>query len=130
MDYVLFSGLCKDTESENEILPSIEHFRKRLDSPRVYFLFYNNFFRGVVGEKRWKSNLKEIDGEDNKKRMGTEIAEAYAFQLLENNYFAWLFDYKVASKKCSIKTEYDSNPVEESINHGCGGGRERGRSLG
>lgn len=92
------------------MLPSIEHFQKRLDSPRVCFLFYNYFFRAVVGENKWKSKLKAKD----EIPMGSPVAEAYAHALIENNYFAWLFDYKVSSspKKATIKTEYDSETVQ------------------
>ena len=61
----------------------------RYENPRVYFLFYNYFLRAVIGEAKWKTRIKE------RKKLGQNIAEAYAHSLIENNYFAWLFEYKL-----------------------------------
>jgi len=83
----------------------------RYESPRVYFLFYNYFLRAVMGEAKWKTS---IEGDKNK--LGTCIAEAYAHYLLENNYFAWLLEFKLEHKGAAIKTEYDESTVD--------GGRE------
>lgn len=81
-------GLCQECEKTEKKLPSIESFQQRYDRPRVYFLFYNCFLKGVIGNKKWKRNMNK------NRKLGTSIVEAFAHCLLENNYFAWLFEYK------------------------------------
>lgn len=106
--HLLFNaGLCKDCDKSGYALPSIEHFQQRYDNPRVYFLFYHYILRGVMGDTKWKANIK-----DNKK-LSTNIAEAYAHSLLENNYFAWVFEYKARTPAHELKTEYDIADDEE-----------------
>ena len=82
-------------------MPSIESFQKRLDNPKVYYIFYDYFFKAVMGEKRWKRDLEQNN------RLGTSVAEAFAHALIKNNYFAWLFEYKSASNNTTLKTVYD-----------------------
>jgi len=98
--------MCEDCEEEDAILPSIESFQTRLKNPKVNYIFYEYFFKAVIGEARWKRNFEE------NKRFGTCIAEAFTHALLENNYFAWLFDYKCKNPGCSLKTEYDKRVME------------------
>ena len=98
----MHTGLCKDCVKAGKVLPSIEHFQQRYNSPRVYFLFYNYFLRAVMGDNKWKSNL------EGNKKLGTNIAEAYTHSLIENNYFAWLFEYKDRASGQDLKTEYDA----------------------
>lgn len=96
----------------NKVMPSLEHFQMRHESPRVYFLFYNYFLRAVMGESKWTSSLNE------NKKLGTTVAEAYAHTLLENNYFAWLFEYKEKQREGDkIKTEYDTPGQEGDENN-------------
>lgn len=99
--------MCKECDATKSTLPSVEHFQQRYKNPRVYFLFYNYFLRAVMGENKWKSNIKE------NKKLATNIAEAYAHSLLENNYFAWLFEYKAKKIGADIKTEYDAESGDD-----------------
>ena len=39
--------------------------------------------------------------------MGTNISEAFAHAIIENNYFAWLYDYNNKNPGCTLQTEYD-----------------------
>ena len=91
--------MCAACESEKKTLPSIEHFQLRIKNPKVYFLFYDYFFRAVVGETKWKINMQE------KNRLGTSIAEAFTHALIENNYFAWLMEYQTTANT-KVMTEY------------------------
>jgi len=93
--------MCDDCADENAVLPSVESFQMRGKNPKVYYLFYEYFFRAVVTEVRWK---KKFEGSG---RFGTAWLEAFAHGLLENNYFAWLFQYKSKYNFKNLKTEYD-----------------------
>jgi len=85
------------------MLPSIEHFQDRLLNPKMNYTFYQYFLRAVIGEARWKHNMQ-----DDTQRMATSLAEAYAHSLIENNYFAWLFQYKHYHRAHTrIQTAYD-----------------------
>jgi len=113
--------MCKDYEEYLAVLPSIESFQTRLKLPKVYYLFYDYFFKEVMGEARWKRHYQED------KRFGTSVAEGFAHALLENNYFAWLFDYKCKNKgSCNLKTEYEiddtsrTSEMDHSISVFCG----------
>jgi len=70
--------------------------------PKVHFVFFEYFFRAVIGEMAWKIRMK-----DDRKRLGSTMAEAYANLQLNNNYFAWLYDYKMKHPNTTLKTEYD-----------------------
>jgi hypothetical protein len=39
--------------------------------------------------------------------LGTNVSEAFAHAIIENNYFAWLYDYKNKNPGCTLLTEYD-----------------------
>ena len=69
--------------------------------PKVYYVFYEYFFKAVVGEGTWKHRFAK--GE----RLGTNVLEAYALAIIKNNYFAWLYDYKSNNPASTLQTEYD-----------------------
>jgi len=102
-------------ENKNCLLPSIESFQKRHQNPKVYYIFYEYFYKAVMGEARWKESVHKENA-----RFGTNIAEAFTHALLENNYFAWLFDYKSRApptKPSCLKTEYDTVPTADNDSH-------------
>jgi len=72
----------------------------RLEMPKVYYLFYKYFFRAVVGQGRWKRQFTEA-------RFGTNVLEAYAHAVVQNNYFAWLYAYKQDHPGSTLKMEYN-----------------------
>jgi len=86
------------------VLPSVESFQLRHKNPKVYFVFYEYIFKPVMGETRWKKHLEED------KRQGSSIAEAFAHALLENNYFAWLFEYKNLKLHTTTNANEDNEP--------------------
>lgn len=100
-------GLCADCVEEEAALPSIESFGKRLELPKVNYIFYEYFFKAVMGESEWKRRL------ETRQRMGTSIMEAFAHGTLQNNYFAWLLDYRLRHPNSGLTTEYDIMETEE-----------------
>jgi hypothetical protein len=99
--FVTFAEMCSECEIDGSILPLIESFQMRLKLPKVNFIFYENFFKAVVGGGIWKQHFTE------KKRLGTNVSKAFAHAIIENNYFAWLYDYKNKNPGCTLLTEYD-----------------------
>jgi hypothetical protein len=73
----------------------------RLKLPNVNFIFYEYFFKAVVGDGNQKQCFVE------NKRLGTNVSEAFAHAIIENNYFAWLYDYINKNPGCTLQTEYD-----------------------
>ena len=101
--------LCRDCEDDQSLLPSIESFQKRLDLPKVYYVFYDYFYRAVIGEADWKNKI------ESKKRLGTNITEAFTHALIKNNYFAWLFEYRCKNKGTKLRTEYDIDAADDDL---------------
>ena len=99
--FVTYAEMCSECEIDGSILPSIESFQMRLKLPKVNFIFYEYFFKAVVGDGIWKRCFAE------NKRLGTNVSEAFAHAIIENNYFAWLYDYKNKNPGCTLLTEYD-----------------------
>ena len=93
--------MCKACELDGTVLPSIESFELRLALPKVNYIFYEYFFKAVVGENAWKRRFVE------KKRFGTNVLEAFAHAIIRNNYFAWLYDFKSNNPGTTLVTEYD-----------------------
>ena len=63
---------------------AFECFEKRWDFPKAYHLFYDQFFKAAVGDRKWKESL------DEDKPFGNSNTEAFALMLLKNNYHAWM----------------------------------------
>jgi hypothetical protein len=78
-----------------------------LDIPGVYFIFYDYFFKSSAGDVRWKRACLE-EKENMKRRLASEQSEAFAMQVLKNNYFAWLL---AAKEKLGdgLVTDYDTD---------------------
>ena len=82
---------------------------KRIELPKVYYLFYSILFKSVLGDAKHKSYL-EIEDESNDHTFSTAIIEAFALLVLKNNYFAWICDFRAKSPNShkQLKTEYDT----------------------
>jgi len=63
---------------------AFECFEQRWKFPKAYHLFYDQFFKAAMGDKKWKENLE--DG----KPFGNSNTEAFALMCLKNNYHAWM----------------------------------------
>jgi hypothetical protein len=69
--------MCRGCKDDGNILPSIESFQMRLLLPKVYYIFYEYFFKAVIGEGTWKQCFT------GDKRFGTNILEAYAHAIIK-----------------------------------------------
>ena len=85
---VTYAEMCSECEIDGSILQSIKSFQMRLKLPKVNSIFYEYFFKAVVRDGIWKQCFAE------NKRFGTNVSKAFAHAIIENNYFAWLYDYK------------------------------------
>jgi hypothetical protein len=94
--FVAFAEMCSECKIDGSILPSIESFQMRLKLPKVNFIFYEYFFKAVVGDGIWKQCFAE------NKRLGTNVSEAFAHAIIEINYFAWLYDCKNKNPGCTL----------------------------
>jgi hypothetical protein len=52
--FVTYAKMCSECEIDGSILPSIKSFQMRLKLPKVNFIFYEYFFKAVVGDGNWK----------------------------------------------------------------------------
>ena len=80
-------ALCLQSHKTKSVFPSLDSFQKRMELPKVYYLFYDYFFKGVMGDDHWENVLGK-SGESASVRLGSSVAEAFAHLILENNYFA------------------------------------------
>jgi hypothetical protein len=48
--FVTYAEMCSECKFDGSILPSIESFQMRLKLPKVNFIFYEYFFKAVVGD--------------------------------------------------------------------------------
>jgi hypothetical protein len=81
--------------------PLRQRFQSGMALPNVMFIFYKYFFKAMVGGAAWKKRF-EADV-----RFGTNILEAYTQATLENNYFAWVYEYVKENPGSTLKTEYN-----------------------
>ncbi len=54
-------------------------------------MFYEYFFKAVVGKYTWKQRFRMT------------ILEAFMYATLSNNYMAWLYDYKHKNPASTLK---------------------------
>jgi hypothetical protein len=94
-------GLCGECKTDGVVLPSLESFQSGMALPKVMIIFYKYFFKAIVGGAAWKKRFEEDV------RFGTNILEAYTQATLENNYFAWVYEYVKENPGRTLKTEYD-----------------------
>ena len=97
--------LCVYCDEKQCILPAWESFSTRLDDPKMYYLFYENFYKAALGETVWKEDMK---ADNNEARIGNTNTEAFAHLVLQNNYFSWLYEIKQSRDLKHLLTEYDS----------------------
>jgi hypothetical protein len=87
---------------------SLESIERRLENPKAYYVFYEYFYKGAVGDTQWKEYLED---EDKTVRIGNANTEAFALLMLANNYKAWLYEQKETHGDLLL-TEYDHGPGE------------------
>lgn len=60
--------------------------------PKVHLLFYEYFFRAAVSKEEWNATVLSYSKRSST-RYSTEMMEAYVMAILEDKYFAWLYEY-------------------------------------
>jgi len=93
--------MCDECVEDGRVLPSIESFNKRWSLPKTHYVFFEYFYKAVIGEGTWKRRVME------NKRLGSMVAEAYANAMLRNHYMAWLYEFMLASPDAALRTEYN-----------------------
>jgi hypothetical protein len=79
------------------VLPSLESFQSGMALSKVMFIFYEYFFKAMVGGAAWKKRFEEDV------RFGTNILEAYTQATLKNNYFTWVYEYVKENPGSTLK---------------------------
>jgi len=121
--------MCEECDALGMVLPSLESFRQRWKLPKIYFLFYDYFFRSVIQDSVWIDRVN-TPSSGTGARLGPVISEAYALAVVENHYFSWLYQYKIENPNNTLVTEYDQredqgggdtdNQQEQEIDLFCG----------
>jgi len=75
--------------------------------PKVNYIFYEYFFKAVVSMGACKRRFA-------KGRFGTNVLEAFTHAILQNNYFMWLYHYKLNNPDSTLKMEYNLADKEDS----------------
>jgi hypothetical protein len=52
--FITYAEMCSECKIDRLILPLIKSFQMRLKLPKVNFIFYEYFFKAVVGDGNWK----------------------------------------------------------------------------
>jgi hypothetical protein len=91
------------------VCPSLEAFKEGIKLPAIDIIFYDYFVTSSVGDSAWKQSC--LEAEDAMDPIVNPIVnpqgEAFALILLKNNYFAWLWEAKLALGDRLI-TNYDT----------------------
>ena len=82
----------------------MEAFEEGVKLPSVYVIFYDYFVKSSVGDAAWKEAC--LEAKDLTDPIVCPQAEAFALILLKNNYFAWLWEAKMALGD-TLVTDYD-----------------------
>jgi len=77
---------------------AFECFEQRWQFPKAYHLFYDQFFKAAVGDRKWKICLQE------NKPFANSNTEAFALMILKNNYHAWMAQ---AYAEFTFENQYD-----------------------
>jgi hypothetical protein len=112
--FITYAEMCSECEIDGSILPLIESFQMRLKLPKVNFIFYEYFFKPVVGDGNWKQHIAE------NKRLGTMYPKPLLMQSLktttlhgkDQNYFTNQTELKVMSYVETYQEATCRNSVE------------------
>jgi hypothetical protein len=95
--------MCEDAATEGQVIPALESFNKLWHLPKTYYIFYEYLYKPVLGHANRRRRIAK--GE----RLGPVMAEMFAIALLNNHYFALLFEFKEASPDVTLVTEYQDD---------------------
>jgi len=99
--------MCED---KMIVFPSMEAFEEGVKLPAVHVIFYDYFVKSGVGDAAWKEACLEAN--DPTDPIVCPQAEAFALILLKNNYFAWLWEAKLALGDTFV-TDYDTPEAQK-----------------
>lgn len=108
----------------NEVpFPAYESFVHRQNLPRRFFLFFDKIYRaGRHNKELWATAVKQNKGL-NDISFGTNIFEAHILTVIQENYFAWMFqalsNSKIVPNLDQFKTEYDFDELPDELACGC-----------
>ena len=99
--------------TKNIPLPAIETLINKKELTRRYWIFYNIFLWRTTEKEYLKKVIMQKDSE-NELRFGTCSFEAHVHNIIEQNYFVWIYDVltdpvlDVGNQSLlTFKTEYD-----------------------
>ena len=110
------SDLCSECVDAGCILLSLSSIEQRFGCPKSYYLFYDHFYKAVLGDQAWKEAMKD---QDENSHIGNYTTEAFALLIIMNNYKAWLHEEKMKHGDKLI-TEYEvegDDPRESIVDH-------------
>ena len=93
----------------------------RLEIPCVYMIFHEYFLKSGMGDTRWKAAC--LEAKSLSEPFTTVQGEAFAMIILKNNYFAWLWEYKLdllldeRKRGLVLMTDYDTESELRSKNN-------------
>jgi hypothetical protein len=79
------------------------HAQLQLEDPKLYMLFYDYFFRNLLGQETFERNIHNIPEE--KECFGTPTYHGFAHLILRNNQDEW--EEKINEKQGSFLTIHD-----------------------
>ena len=88
----------------------MEAFEEGVKLPSVHVIFYDYFVKSSVGDAAWKEAC--LEAKDLTDPIVCPQEEAFALILLKNNYFAWLWEAKMALGD-TLVTDYDTTQVRK-----------------
>jgi hypothetical protein len=94
------------------VCPSLGAFEEGIKLPAFYVIFYDYFVKSSVGDSAWKRSC--LEAEDATDQIVNPQGEAFALILLKNNYFAWLWEAKLALGD-RLVTDYDTPKEREFV---------------
>ena len=108
-------------------LPAIETLNNKKELTRQYCIFYNHFLCGGLQKKEYLKKVIMQKHSENKLRFGTCSFEAHVHNIIEQNYFVWIYDVltdpvlDVGNQSLlTFQTEYDNHvTIDDKTNSVC-----------
>jgi hypothetical protein len=69
--------MCEECDAIGKVLPSLKSFQQQWNLPKIYFLFYNYFFKSVIQDLVWIDRVN-MPSSSMGARLGPLFSEAYA----------------------------------------------------
>jgi hypothetical protein len=99
------TGMCVECDASRMVLPSLESFWQGWNLPNIHFMFYDYFYKSVIQVLVWKDRVKTPTSSGTDARLGPVISEAYALASLDNQYFSWMYQFKIENRNNTLVRE-------------------------